>query len=309
MGKGRAPSFQFYPADFIADRSVRAMSLEARGAYITLLCVAWDSDEAGVLPDDDEFLAAVSDARDRWPEIRPQVARAFVIRGGRWVQRRMVEEREAQARRYEQAKRGAEKTNSRNDITRTAWRSAGRSAVAPSSSSSSSEKKSQQIAATAAPVPASVAEPLRAPRMPAGAPDPPNGPGAETPRETPNGDALALVAGLAESLRMPARITDRLDVDRVARAAKPHGAAAVKTAIQLATRWHKAGLRHEGLTDRLVAEYLARRAAIGNPFAYFNGRAFAAMRLRWGADLSQAEHEEIRRLEAAFGESLKTRGP
>jgi uncharacterized protein YdaU (DUF1376 family) len=37
----RAPAFQFYPSDFISDEHVALMSLEQRGAYITLLCYCW----------------------------------------------------------------------------------------------------------------------------------------------------------------------------------------------------------------------------------------------------------------------------
>jgi len=39
--KGKSPAFQFYPKDFLSDASVILMSLEARGAYINLLCVDW----------------------------------------------------------------------------------------------------------------------------------------------------------------------------------------------------------------------------------------------------------------------------
>jgi uncharacterized protein YdaU (DUF1376 family) len=35
------PAFQFYPSDFLGDPPVIAMTLEERGAYITLLCIAW----------------------------------------------------------------------------------------------------------------------------------------------------------------------------------------------------------------------------------------------------------------------------
>lgn len=48
------PASQFYWSDFISDGPVIAMSLEERGAYITLLCVAWM--EEG-LPDDHTKLA------------------------------------------------------------------------------------------------------------------------------------------------------------------------------------------------------------------------------------------------------------
>ena len=50
------PAFQFYATDFLSDAPVIAMSLEERGAYITLLCIAWT--EQGI-PDDHKKLAKV----------------------------------------------------------------------------------------------------------------------------------------------------------------------------------------------------------------------------------------------------------
>lgn len=50
------PAFQFYATDFLSDAPVMAMTLEERGAYITLLCIAWT--EQGI-PDDHKKLAKV----------------------------------------------------------------------------------------------------------------------------------------------------------------------------------------------------------------------------------------------------------
>lgn len=40
----KSPAFQFYPKDFLTDINVISMSLEERGAYITLLCYDWLED-------------------------------------------------------------------------------------------------------------------------------------------------------------------------------------------------------------------------------------------------------------------------
>jgi len=40
----KSPAFQFYPKDFLTDSNVLVMSNEARGAYITLLCIDWLED-------------------------------------------------------------------------------------------------------------------------------------------------------------------------------------------------------------------------------------------------------------------------
>ena len=38
---GKPPAFQFYPADWLADLQVRAMTYEERGVYIDLLAFCW----------------------------------------------------------------------------------------------------------------------------------------------------------------------------------------------------------------------------------------------------------------------------
>lgn len=67
------PAFQFYANDFLSDAPVMAMTLEERGAYITLLCVAWT--EQGI-PSDHHKLARVLRISPRrfsrlWEAIEP----------------------------------------------------------------------------------------------------------------------------------------------------------------------------------------------------------------------------------------------
>lgn len=88
----RPPAFQFYPRDFLADRAVAAMLPIERGGYVMLLCHAWLSDRPGWLPDDDPLLAALSGLHSQWHDHRDGVARAFTVRKGWWVQKRMVRE-------------------------------------------------------------------------------------------------------------------------------------------------------------------------------------------------------------------------
>jgi len=44
---GKAPAFQFYPADWLKDPAVQAASSATRGAWINLLCRMWEADERG----------------------------------------------------------------------------------------------------------------------------------------------------------------------------------------------------------------------------------------------------------------------
>jgi uncharacterized protein YdaU (DUF1376 family) len=85
------PAFQFYPQDFASDSKVEAMSTEAVGAYILLLCKAWREEPPGSLPDDDSVLARWARLNpDRWAEIRPSVLAPFTLgTDSRWHQKRM----------------------------------------------------------------------------------------------------------------------------------------------------------------------------------------------------------------------------
>ena len=68
----KSPAFQFYPNDFLSDANVIVMSLQERGAYITLICVCW---QQGALPNNVDQLARfcgapVSVFRRLWPAIQ-----------------------------------------------------------------------------------------------------------------------------------------------------------------------------------------------------------------------------------------------
>jgi uncharacterized protein YdaU (DUF1376 family) len=68
---GKAPAFQFYPNDFIADANVVVMSMQERGVYITLLCYCW---QQGSLPSAPERLAPLcglplATFRKLWPAV------------------------------------------------------------------------------------------------------------------------------------------------------------------------------------------------------------------------------------------------
>lgn len=67
---GKAPAFQFYPNDFLSDQNVICMSLQERGAYITLLCLCWQNP----LPSDVSRIARLcgvplSMMRKLWPAL------------------------------------------------------------------------------------------------------------------------------------------------------------------------------------------------------------------------------------------------
>lgn len=70
---GRPPAFQFYPKDFLTDSNVVVMSLQERGAYITLICQCWIE---GEIPTDLARLARLCGVpltvfRKLWPALAP----------------------------------------------------------------------------------------------------------------------------------------------------------------------------------------------------------------------------------------------
>lgn len=95
MALEKAPAFQFYPKDFLMDGNVSGMSLQERGAYITLLCICWLE---GSLPADVGRLAnIVGTPRKAFAKFWPAIAICFQERGDRLMHGRLEIEREKQA--------------------------------------------------------------------------------------------------------------------------------------------------------------------------------------------------------------------
>jgi uncharacterized protein YdaU (DUF1376 family) len=104
---GKSPAFQFYPNDFLADANVIVMTLQERGAYITLVCLCW---QQGGLPSEVEKLARlcgspVSTFQRLWPAIAPCFR--TVANGQRLLHPRLERERQKQrAYRKQQSDKG-----------------------------------------------------------------------------------------------------------------------------------------------------------------------------------------------------------
>jgi uncharacterized protein YdaU (DUF1376 family) len=87
----KAPAFQLYASDFMADPLVDAMTPEELGGYFRLLLVAWQQEDPGHLPNDESLLAAWSRLRERWEACRTAILRCFrAADDGRLYQKRMV---------------------------------------------------------------------------------------------------------------------------------------------------------------------------------------------------------------------------
>lgn len=108
MAREHAPAFQFYPKDFLTDGNVAVMSLQERGAYITLLCNCWIE---GSIPIEPAKLArscgvSVPVFQRLWPALAP----CFRTNGNadRLIQPRLERERNKQeAFRHSQREKGA----------------------------------------------------------------------------------------------------------------------------------------------------------------------------------------------------------
>ena len=60
---GKAPSFQFYPKDWLTDPDVVCMSMAQKGAYITLICYCWKEDK---LPNNPDYIRKLLGNVPKW---------------------------------------------------------------------------------------------------------------------------------------------------------------------------------------------------------------------------------------------------
>lgn len=131
--KHKAPSFQFYPGDWLSSTKIAMMTPAQEGAYIRLLCHDWANDG---LPDDDDALAMLSRAGEEWHKgSYSLVKKCFTPHPrieGLITNKRLEEEREKQAtwrakcsqggqkaskKRWEEAKKGENHKGSYNLVT------------------------------------------------------------------------------------------------------------------------------------------------------------------------------------------------
>jgi uncharacterized protein YdaU (DUF1376 family) len=100
----KSPAFRFYPADFMGSPDVQAMDLEEVGAYVFLLCMAWQSDRHGYLEDNEDRLRRLARMNPaQWALSRDVLLSKFPIVEHGWrANSRMVQEAEKQ-RAYSEA--------------------------------------------------------------------------------------------------------------------------------------------------------------------------------------------------------------
>lgn len=108
----KRPSFQFYPADWLASEKVTSMTLEEQGAYLRLLAHCWLSEDCSI-PNDDDALARLSGLGEKWVRGGYNVVKACFDQKARSPHRltnlRLLEERKKQDEWREKSRRGGEK--------------------------------------------------------------------------------------------------------------------------------------------------------------------------------------------------------
>lgn len=106
----RFPYFPFYVSDFISDSKVEAMATIEIGAYVLLLCKAWRENPPGTLPDDDNLLARWAKLSDSvWLEHKSYIMGPFVLKNGKWHQKRMKEEAKKMLARFKERSKSGQK--------------------------------------------------------------------------------------------------------------------------------------------------------------------------------------------------------
>lgn len=95
----KAPAFQFYPKDWLADAKVRRLSWPAKGVYIELLALMWNEGKDR-LPDNDDIATILGIQVSEWRAFRAQFQRdtskVFLEERGCLVSHRLREERRKQ---------------------------------------------------------------------------------------------------------------------------------------------------------------------------------------------------------------------
>ena len=110
MSKHDAPSFQWYPKDFLSDPDVMQMNFAQKGAYIVLISYQWLNDG---LPKNTSYIRNLLGGTPKWKQLWDGVKHKFVEIDGKLYNKRLYKERQKQIQHRKQAsnagRKGAEK--------------------------------------------------------------------------------------------------------------------------------------------------------------------------------------------------------
>ena len=86
----KAPSFQFYPKDWLSDPDVVCMTFAQKGAYITLLCYCW---RVGKLHNNDDYIRKLLGNVPKWKSLWNGIKHKFEVKGDYLVHPRLEKEK------------------------------------------------------------------------------------------------------------------------------------------------------------------------------------------------------------------------
>lgn len=95
-----AEGFYFNVKQWLGDDAVLLMDWDVRAMHLQLMCIAWQKNPPGTLPDDNSMLCkwlSCTDANEWGARIRPQLEQGWRIEGGRWHQDGLMREWDRQA--------------------------------------------------------------------------------------------------------------------------------------------------------------------------------------------------------------------
>jgi uncharacterized protein YdaU (DUF1376 family) len=85
------PYFPLYPTDLLGDDKVLVMDLTEFGAYMRLLCIAWQQDPAGSIPSDPKIISRLLGiTTEQWSSIATALLPCWQEMDGRLYNKRMV---------------------------------------------------------------------------------------------------------------------------------------------------------------------------------------------------------------------------
>lgn len=85
----KLPYLPLFTNDWLASAKIITMTPAEEGAYIRLLCIAWNDDQCS-LPDDDASLAAMSRLNSHWPESSAKIRACFEAHDGRLYNEKLL---------------------------------------------------------------------------------------------------------------------------------------------------------------------------------------------------------------------------
>ena len=109
----KSPAFQFYVNDWLSSTQISLMTPSEEGAYIRLLCYAWNDPDCSI-PDNDEILAALSRLGEGWLKGGSRVVRKCFqphpTIPGKLINLRLLKEKEKQSIWREKSSEGGKKS-------------------------------------------------------------------------------------------------------------------------------------------------------------------------------------------------------